>query len=380
MIPFPPVEASSEEEVIKKLDELYTPTGYRITKWKERPSGIFFRKTIHSAEGYVIREEKSSFQKNKEELLSVAENSRNDAYNKQMEQDLKKLQSDMRILLDRSKTSAENQWDSNVYEIRSLLEENDFTPEYINDVCTRIHEEMTQAEVRRLETLKERVVDWIAADIQVAPSVFSEPKGVMKFIVIVGPTGSGKTTSIAKMAASFARNADFVLFSIDNYKVGAIDQITKYANLLDHTPLSIIRNPQEMKMRFLEASAFGRDLVFVDTPGFSPTHHTLAAEVRTLLEPCKAEAYSMLLLPAYTRFSDMVRISKEFDPFDCKGVVFTKFDESSRVGTVISFMKKTGKPALFFTTGQNPASDIETATKEFLLNRLIGFGAAGQFR
>lgn len=88
----------------------------------------------------------------------------------------------------------------------------------------------------------------------------------------------------------------------------------------------------------------------------------------------------MLLIPAYTRFSDMVRITEEFEPFNYKGIIFSKFDESSTVGTIISLMKKTGKPALFYTTGQNAAADIETATKEFLLNKLIGFGSAGQFR
>lgn len=380
MITFGPIEGNSEKEVRNKLDSLYTPNGYKITKWKENTVGFFRKRTIHSAEGYLIFEEKNPVQKSKEELLNSLAASKNNAENKQMMATIKDLDEHLKQFMSRRDIPGENQWDGNVLEIRSLLEKNDFTPDYINEICRRIHETMPQSEVRRLDFLKEKVIDWIAEDIKTEPSVFAGPKGLMKILIFLGPTGVGKTTTIVKMAASFASELNYVLFTTDNYKIGAVDQMEKFAELLNNVKCVVIRKPEDMKVKFWEASAFGRELVFVDTPGFSPTHYTLAAEVRTILEPCKAEAYPMLLIPAYTRFSDMVRITEEFEPFNYKGIVFSKFDESSTVGTIISLMKKTGKPALFYTTGQNAAADIETATKEFLLNKLIGFGSAGQFR
>lgn len=380
MITFGPIEGNSEREVRDKLDSLYTPNGYKITKWKENTVGFFHRKTIHSAEGYLIVEEKTPVQKSKEELLNTLAASKNAAENRQVLDSLKSLDEHIKQIMSRRDLASENQWDTNVLEIRSLLEKNDFTAEYINEICARIHETMPQSEVRRLDYLKERVIDWIAADIKTEPSVFSGPKGIMKILIFLGPTGVGKTTTIVKMAASFASDLDYVLFTTDHYKIGAVDQMEKFAGLLNNAPCVSIRKAEEMRVKFWEASAFNRDLVFIDTPGFSPTHYSLAAEVRTILEPCKAEAYPMLMIPAYTRFSDMMRVAEEFDAFGYKGIIFSKFDESSTVGTIISLMKKLGKPALFYTTGQNAAGDIEVASKEFLLNKLIGFGSAGRFR
>lgn len=290
---FGPIEGNSEQEVRNKLDSLYTPNGYKITKWKENTVGIFRKRTIHSAEGYLIPEEKNSVQKSKEELLNSLAVSKNNAENRQMMATIKNLDEHLRQFMSRRDIPGENQWDGNVLEIRSLLEKNDFTPDYINEICGRIHETMPQSEVRRLDFLKEKVIDWIADDIKTEPSVFAGPKGFMKILIFLGPTGVGKTTTIVKMAASFASELNYVLFTTDNYKIGAVDQMERFAELLNNVKCVVIRKPEDMKVKFWEASAFGRELVFVDTPGFSPTHYTLAAEVRTILEPCKAEAYPM---------------------------------------------------------------------------------------
>ena len=175
MITFGPIEGNSEKEVRDKLDSLYTPNGYKITKWKENTVGFFHRKTIHSAEGYLIVEEKTPVQKSKEDLLNTLAASKNAAENRQVLDSLKSLDEHIRQMMNRHDSSPENQWDTNVLEIRSLLEKNDFTAEYINEICARIHETMPQSEVRRLDYLKEKVIDWIAADIQIEPSVFSGP-------------------------------------------------------------------------------------------------------------------------------------------------------------------------------------------------------------
>ena len=382
MTAFGPIEGTSKEEVLDTLNTLYTPRGYKITKWGEKYKGFLRTKKIYSAEGYLVVEEKSAFQKSKEELLHAIPAQKNRS-EKEILDGMKDMRERLGERLDqierRLNQSESTQWDANVLEIRSLLEKNDFIPEYIDEICTRIHESMPQSEVKRLNSLKERVVDWIAADIKIESSVFKTAKQPMKILIFLGPTGVGKTTTIVKMAASLAGDAKYTFFTTDNYKIGAVDQMRKFAELLNIS-CSVIRKDEDMKLKFWEASAFELDLIFIDTPGFSPTHYTLAADVRQILEPCKAEAYPMLLIPAYTRYSDMIRIIEEFSIFDYKGIVFTKFDETTTVGTVISVMKKTGKPALFFTDGQDAAKNIEAATKTFLLNRLIGFGKAGQFK
>ena len=377
---FGPIEGSSKEEVLERLNTFYTPGSYKITKWGERYEGFLRKKRIYSAEGYLVLESKTSFEKSKEELLNAIPVQKSQSENRELVKAIESLNERFDQMERRRSQDESTQWDANVLEIRSLLEKNDFIPEYIDEICMRIHESMPQSEVKRLDYLKEKVIDWIAADIKIESSVFKAAKQPMKILIFLGPTGAGKTTTIVKMAASFAGDSDYVFFTTDNYKIGAVEQIKKFAELLNYIPYEVIRGAEDMKRKFWEASAFNRDLVFIDTPGFSPTHYTLAADVRQILEPCRAESYPMLLIPAYTRYSDMIHIIEEFSIFDYKGIVFTKFDETTTVGTVISVMKKTGRPALFFTDGQDAARNIEAASKQFLLNRLIGFGKAGQFK
>lgn len=378
MTAFGPIEGDTCDSVKIQLDQLYKPGGYTVTRWEEKyiSIGIFKKKKVHAAYGYLVEQE-TDLDKNKREILNSLNRGANE---NNIGSQLQQLTNAVEQLRSTQVKLSEPQWDKNVLEIKRILEMNDFTPEYINQICTRIHENLPQAEVRQLETLKEKVVDWIAEGIQIAPSIFEDDSSGMKVVALVGYTGVGKTTTMVKLVANYTIDKNNVFFSTDQFKIGAEAQVRRYAEILGSIPFENISEPKVLESKFWESSALGRDYVFIDTPGISPTQFKLMATIEGLLESCKDDVYTMLIMPVSIRYNDMINNAEKFDRFNYKGIIFSKFDESSTVGTVLSFMKEKKKPALFFTAGQDVLKDIEIASKEFLLNKLIGFGKSAQFR
>jgi flagellar biosynthesis protein FlhF len=197
-----------------------------------------------------------------------------------------------------------------------------------------------------------------------------------KVFIVVGPTGVGKTTTIAKLAAVFgvggssSSSPKVRIVTIDNYRIAALRQIETYAEIM-RIPVSCVESAGEFKS-FL-AMADGTGLILVDTIGRSPRDLAKLAEMKDVLDAAGARSEIHLAISATTKASDVEEILKTFEPFKYKSVILTKLDETLRIGNVLSVLTASGKPISYIADGQSVPQDIEQASVLRLLMNLDGF-------
>jgi flagellar biosynthesis protein FlhF len=217
------------------------------------------------------------------------------------------------------------------------------------------------------------VLQWIGESIRLYEP---EKKGKPEILILVGPTGVGKTTTIAKLAAMYGldrgqqHKKDIRILTIDNYRIGAKQQIETYGQIMD-VPVSFVESADDMK-KFL-ALYEDADLIFIDTIGKSPRDFRKLGEMNELLALCGRSARVHLAVSATTKAADIAEITQQFEPFKYEAVVVTKMDETNRAGNVISVLAERGKALSFLTDGQRVPQDIERASVMRLLMQLEGF-------
>ena len=226
------------------------------------------------------------------------------------------------------------------------------------------------------ELVHDRVLGWIGESIRL-----HEPRatGKPEVFVLVGPTGVGKTTTIAKLAAMYGlsraggRTRDIRVLTIDNYRIGARQQIETYGQIMD-IPVSFVESPEDMR-KYL-ALYQTADMIFVDTIGKSPRDFRKLAEMNELLSACGSRARVHLAVSATPKTCDVMESVTQFEPFKYEAVVVTKLDETTRAGNIISVLAEREKPISFLTDGQRVPQDIERATVLRLLMNLEGFAVS----
>jgi flagellar biosynthesis protein FlhF len=176
--------------------------------------------------------------------------------------------------------------------------------------------------------------------------------------VLVGPTGVGKTTTIAKLAAIHALDygRKVALLSLDTYRIGAIQQLRTYAELMN-LPLLTATNTDEVADA-LEQFA-GYDLVLIDTIGRGQRDEEHLQEMRQALLPVKGVVY--LTLSATADSATLLDAAQRFSIFEPDAIVLTKLDEAARVGNCVNLALRRAQPFAYFTTGQRVPEDITLA-------------------
>ncbi|AHC14602.1 flagellar biosynthesis protein FlhF [Salinispira pacifica] len=256
--------------------------------------------------------------------------------------------------------------------VRELLDENEFSAKYIEYILKRCRS-LSIEDLDDPDLVQERVLEWIGESIGIHED---SPKTRPRVVVLVGPTGVGKTTTIAKLAAQYhlgkigGAKQTVRILTIDNYRIGAKKQIETYGEIMN-IPVEAAESPDDLK-KWLDIY-HDVDMIFIDTIGRSPNEFETLGKMNTLLQACGAQAEVHLALSACTRSSDIKRIMQQFEPFNYQSVVVTKTDETTSLGTVISSLWEKNKEVSFITYGQSVPHDLKTAdTKQFLL-RLAGF-------
>lgn len=200
------------------------------------------------------------------------------------------------------------------------------------------------------------------------------PAGGQRVVAVVGPTGVGKTTTIAKLAGQsrHAGGLRVALVNLDTYRIGAVAQMQIYADLLG-VPLHVARNPAELAAA-LQASR-DADLVLVDSTGRSPSHREGIAAVRACLRTIP-DAEVHLVVSATTKGSDLEETMLRFRPLAFQSLLITKLDEARSAGPLLGLALDRDLPISYLTTGQEVPDDLEAATPHGLASLLIPEGAA----
>jgi flagellar biosynthesis protein FlhF len=188
-------------------------------------------------------------------------------------------------------------------------------------------------------------------------------------IAMVGPTGVGKTTTIAKIAsrAILESKLRVGLINLDSYKVAAADQLATYARIMG-VPFRSVSTIEEFQQAVYDFSSL--DLVLIDTTGRSQKDQENLLQLKNVLSTAE-NMRSVLMVSATTRDSDMNDILSRFKIFDPAGLVFSKLDETGVYGSLYNAHKRTGLPLLYFTVGQRVPEDIEVASKERVISLVL---------
>ena len=198
-------------------------------------------------------------------------------------------------------------------------------------------------------------------------------KNSPRILALVGPTGVGKTTTTAKLAAMYALNKGnkVALITMDIFRVGAVEQLKTYSRIMG-IPLEVASTPKELEKAVEKHSAC--DLIFIDTAGRSHKDKEKLDEMKNFLENrFQLEVY--LCLSATTKDRELEEILNRFRIFQVSKVVFTKIDECESFGNMVNLLMKDNLQIAYFTTGQRVPEDIEIATPAKLADMIFREGA-----
>ncbi len=226
---------------------------------------------------------------------------------------------------------------------------------------------------RRPATLSEAAGPLAAAleaEMIFAGPIASPPRGP-RIVAVVGPTGVGKTTTVAKIAARAAlvERRKVALVSVDRYRVAGIEQLARYADLIG-LPLEVADGPASL--RDVVGRASDADLVLVDTAGRAPGDTDAVDELARTLAAAGEPVETHLLLSATTREAEAGSLVRRHSACRPSRLTITKVDEALAFGGIVSLHARSGLPLAYFTTGQRVPEDIEPAASDRLAALLCG--------
>lgn len=198
--------------------------------------------------------------------------------------------------------------------------------------------------------------------------------GKTKYIFFIGPTGVGKTTTIAKLAYSLIehKKVKVALLAADTYRIAAVDQLRTYADIMN-IPLFVIYSETELEEQREELEKF--DIILVDTAGRSHRSKEQRDDIERLIRTVPAQAReTYLVLSATTKYRDLIKITEAYSEISEYRLIFTKLDETSTIGNIFNIKMLTGAPLSYATNGQNVPDDISRMDPQNIARQLLGGG------
>jgi flagellar biosynthesis protein FlhF len=305
-----------------------------------------------------------------------------DSIKKLMEQELKNKSVKMDVKADTQKetavsTSSDNELKKEMGEIKDLLSK-------------VLEKEEIIEEDKFISFLKDRDIEEvfikdIIRDIKATPA-FEEKKEILRnylnnlikidtnnltgTVVFAGPTGVGKTTTIAKIAGKLAlvEKKKVGLITIDTYRIGAVEQLKTYAEIMG-IALEVVITLKEME-EAIEKLKYC-DIILVDTTGRSSKNTMQISELRAFVEKASPDSI-YLVMSSIIKNKDIDIILEGYKLLNYDGIIITKLDETSVYGGLVKIIKESNKPIVYVTTGQSVPEDIKKPTKRELLELILG--------
>ena len=259
---------------------------------------------------------------------------------------------------------------------KELLVANDFSDAFTGEALGLLKTSLEESpeEDLSIEEFELMVVDKIVSLVRIDHGTQLHPP---RIFVLLGPTGVGKTTTIAKIAALYGLQQlpeyqrSVHMITIDSFRVGAFEQLNAFGNSLGIS-VDKVSNEEEFYRALDSASA--ADLILVDTIGKSPMDKDLAVKMKALLSvPNRDDCGFFLAISGAMKSQDVARSIDQYASFGLSSIIVTKMDETESVGNVLSVCHQRQMPILFFTDGQRVPKDIHKASASTMLGQLKGF-------
>ncbi|WP_010269524.1 flagellar biosynthesis protein FlhF [Paenibacillus senegalensis] len=251
--------------------------------------------------------------------------------------------------------------------IKTRLLAQDMKPELVEEIMEPLKEqEADQSEEEHSVRIK--VEEKLISLLERPGSKAVEPD--TQVVHLVGPTGVGKTTTIAKLAAEqvLKHKRKVGLITTDTYRISAVEQLKTYATILN-VPLEVVFSPGDMEKAYEQLK--DKDIIFVDTAGRNYRNEMYVSELNSLLKT-KGKCETILVLGLTAKYKDMQVITSHFLNFKLDKVLFTKWDETESYGAVVNLISEFPLKLSYLTYGQNVPEDIEVANERKIVARLLG--------
>src|SRR6185437_14633830 len=223
-------------------------------------------------------------------------------------------------------------------DVYQRLVDQELAEDLAQDIVLKVNGELGSNGVTNVELVRE----YIRRHIQGLIEVTGPPRlmtGKTKSIFLVGPTGVGKTTTLAKLAANYSlvEHKRVALVTVDTFRIAAIPQLRTYADIIG-VPLEVVYTPADLA-EVLSRSA-DKELVLIDTPGGSPRNTKQLEALKEYLDAVEMKDI-YLTVSSPTKYRDMVDIYNRFSIFRVDGLLFTKIDETDCYGPLVNLLNQT---------------------------------------
>jgi len=258
--------------------------------------------------------------------------------------------------------------DPNIKSCFDVLMRNDFDREDCLSLISRVKNAMSREDLKDRFKIEKTIKDLLKSRVVTSGPI--RPEGKKKVIMFFGPTGVGKTTTMAKLGALYALREGYrVSFvSIDNYRIAATEQLKKYAEIIK-IPIFIVNDTESFKEVIDREKS---DIIMIDTSGRSHRNSIKISEIKHYAELVSYDFEKVLCVSANTKKGDVVDVFNAFNVINFDSIIITKVDETSSIGNIIDIADKYSKPISYYTNGQEVPNDIYVAEPEKLLNILFG--------
>lgn len=256
-----------------------------------------------------------------------------------------------------------------LFDLYTELIDADVSEEFARELLQQLKRKIDAEALRCPEKSRAVLAAMVESQLHCGAPIQTVPQR-RKVVALVGPTGVGKTTTLAKLAANF-RLRDGVrmgLVTVDTYRIAAVEQLRTYAEIID-LPMQVVTSPAEMRRALDELQ--GLDLVLIDTAGRSPRDELKIQELKRLLDEAGVDEVH-LVLSLTSGLNHLISTVRNFRPARISSLILTKLDEAESLGNVLSLSREVDLPISYLTTGQDVPDDIEPAVAARLSRLILG--------
>lgn len=298
-------------------------------------------------------------------------------YREEAKDQFSDLQSLVEEMCERQKGTVRRELPESLFHLFTDLIDAEVSEELARELIDRVRGGAASGELDDPMLLKARITRIVEDEIQVTGPLRVTPDA-RRLIALVGPTGVGKTTTIAKLAANYRlrEKRRVGLITVDTYRIAAVDQLRTYADIID-LPMEVVSTPREMRAAVARMS--NMELILMDTAGRSPRDEVQIQELKSMLAEAQADEVH-LVLSSVSSAIGLTKTAEQFADIGTTALVLTKLDESTGLGNLLPLLRNCHLPLSYLTNGQNVPDDIEPADKRRLARMVLGMEAGKKAR
>jgi len=261
--------------------------------------------------------------------------------------------------------------DGHLQSLQQRLLDYGITPETAQTISGFANESLTLDQLTDPFKLQEYIEGIIQELVHVNSDIFKENKRQHR-VALVGPTGVGKTTTLAKIAAGYLskHSASIGFITIDTYRIAAVEQLKVYGDIMN-IPVEVVLSPEQLEQALLKLR--DKDLLLIDTAGRSPQDSLCIEELASFLNP-ELDIEKHLVLSATTRDKELFEAIQRFSILDIDNTIITKIDECTSLGLLLDIQIREKIPYSYITNGQRVPEDIMEADKKILTQLIMSPG------